>query len=243
MSKRKERRFAYLLSTALHSALITVFAYISFNIEREPSDVIELGFGYLSAYDSSGETGEESQSGEEETTAKEAAAKEEETVEDDKKTEPPTVKSDFTEKTIKKDKKTKEKDKTDKKKNDKEKKNPSDDKNKTFTDNQGKGIGQTGEGSGNSGFEIDFGGGGTRKIYSYILPNYPEGVQKEIDIKLRFTIMTDGTVGDIFPLIKADAKLEEVAINSLRKWKFEPLRASQKQVEQTAVIVFPYRLR
>lgn len=96
-------------------------------------------------------------------------------------------------------------------------------------------------GKGNSGFQIDFAGNGVRKIYSYILPAYPKGVAKQINVKLRFTIMPDGTVGTIFPLIKADSRLELAAINSLRKWRFEPLPPGEKTV-QTAVIVFPYRL-
>lgn len=96
---------------------------------------------------------------------------------------------------------------------------------------------------GNYGFAIDFGGKGRRKIYSYTLPAYPEGVSKEIDVKLRFTILPDGSVTNIFPLIKADARLEMAAINSLRQWRFEPLPSAQKQIAQNAIIVFPYRLR
>jgi len=98
-------------------------------------------------------------------------------------------------------------------------------------------------GTGNSGFDIEWGGNGKRKIYSYTLPAYPEGVNKEIDIRLRFSILPDGTVGTIFPLTKADTKLENAAINSLRQWRFEPLPLRQKKTEQFAVIVFPYRLQ
>ncbi len=107
----------------------------------------------------------------------------------------------------------------------------------------GKGKEETGEGEGNYGFEIDFGGTGMRKIYSYSLPKYPEGVSKEIDVKLKFSILSDGTVGKIIPLIKADTRLELVAINSLRQWRFEPLPESQKVAEQFAVIIFPFRLK
>jgi TonB family protein len=93
----------------------------------------------------------------------------------------------------------------------------------------------------NSGFDIQWGGNGTRKIYSYIIPDYPEGVKKEIDIRLKFIIKPDGTVGKIFLLSKADTRLENAAINSLWQWRFEPLTANQVQVDQTAVIIFPYR--
>lgn len=105
------------------------------------------------------------------------------------------------------------------------------------------GQGNKGVGKSSYGFDIEWGGKGTRKIYSYILPEYPEGVSKEIDIRLKFTILPDGTVGNIIPLIKADTKLEDAAISSLRQWRFEALNPAQKQMEQIAVIVFPYRLQ
>lgn len=113
----------------------------------------------------------------------------------------------------------------------------------------GNGIGRgsgNGNGSGDAngdGYDIFWGGKGGRKIYSYSLPRYPDGVSKEIDLKLKFTILPDGTVGTIIPLMKADTRLESSAINSLRQWRFEPLPPEQKQLEQTAVIVFPYRLQ
>jgi len=98
-------------------------------------------------------------------------------------------------------------------------------------------------GKNNLGYDIDWGGRGQRRIYSFSLPEYPEGVNKEIDIRLRFTILPDGTVGSIFPLIKADTQLEDAAIKSLRQWRFEPLPENQNKINQTAVIIFPYRLK
>lgn len=98
-------------------------------------------------------------------------------------------------------------------------------------------------GKNNSGYDIDWGGRGQRRIYSFSLPEYPRGVNKEINIRLRFTILPDGTVGSIIPLIKADTRLEDAAIKSLRQWRFEPLTTGQSKVVQTAVIIFPYRLK
>ncbi len=96
---------------------------------------------------------------------------------------------------------------------------------------------------GNYGFKIDFGGKGIRKIYSYELPSYPPGVHKEIDVKLRFSILPDGTVANIIPLIKADTQLEMAAINSLKMWRFEPIPKGKKKTVQWVTIVFPYRLK
>ncbi len=106
-----------------------------------------------------------------------------------------------------------------------------------------KGREESGDGEGKFGFELDFGGKGKRKIYSYTIPGYPPGVSKEIDVKLRFTIMPDGSVGRIFPLRKADTRLEAAAINSLRKWRFEALPSGQEMKSQSAVITFPFRLQ
>lgn len=93
------------------------------------------------------------------------------------------------------------------------------------------------------GIQLDWGGLGIRKIYNYYIPQYPPGVNKEVDLKLRFTIFPDGTVGRIIPLIKVDSRLENAAISSLRKWKFEPLSGNKKKVDQTVTIIFPFRLR
>lgn len=108
---------------------------------------------------------------------------------------------------------------------------------------KGTGQGSLGQGEGGAGFDIQWGGNGTRKIYSYVIPDYPDGVNKEIDIRLKFTIKPDGTVGSIFLLTKADTRLENAAINSLWQWRFEPLSVNQVQGDQSAVIIFPYRLQ
>lgn len=119
----------------------------------------------------------------------------------------------------------------------------------------GKGIGNgtgtgfgTGNGNGNGlgdglgdGFGIDW-GGAVRKIYNYNIPQYPEGVTKEIDVKLRFTILPDGTINNIIVLRKADATLERTAIEALKYWRFEPLAKNMKQIAQSAIITFPFRL-
>ncbi len=96
---------------------------------------------------------------------------------------------------------------------------------------------------GKYGIAFDWGGKTVRKILDYNIPKYPSGVSKEIDLKLKFTILPDGTVGSIIPLIKADTRLEMVAIRALRQWRFEPLDKSKKQTIQKAIIVFPFRLR
>lgn len=104
-------------------------------------------------------------------------------------------------------------------------------------DGNGNGDGR-GDGVGD-GYSINF-VGKVRRILSYIIPKYPDGVNKVADIRIRFSILPDGNVGNIVVLTKADRRLENAAVSSLRKWRFEPLRGGQ--TEQSATIVFPFRL-
>ena len=229
MFTKNTRNTSYLASIAFHVILLLIFFLVSFPIEPDESEYVTIGFGSGLSMGSAGPIGKDPVT-EKETPKKE---KQPEKKVEQKKVELPKAKNKEVENVItaadkKKDKEVKEAEKV-KTLNEKEDKT--------------KGTELTGEGEGGFGFEIDFGGKGTRKIYSYSLPAYPEGVSKEIDVKLRFTILPDGTVGKIFPLIKADARLELAAINSLRQWRFEPLPSGTKQIEQTVVITFPYRLQ
>lgn len=229
MLKDNPRNISYLFSFAFHLLLILILMIVKFSVEPEEAEYVTIGFGSGMSMGSPGPLGND------QITEKENLKEEKQLPknEDQKKVELPEAKNKdvdnvITEANKKKNKESVEADKI-KPLNEKDKK--------------AKGSEVAGEGEGGFGFEIDFGGKGTRKIYSYNLPEYPEGVSKEIDVKLRFTILPDGTVGKIFPLIKADARLELASINSLRQWRFEPLPPNAKQVEQTVVIIFPYRLQ
>lgn len=230
MSKRKTRNISIFVSILAHVGLMFLFMAFRFTIEYDEDEFVEIGFGTFGQLSSSGAIGEKKE--EVQTTSPPIVKKEEKKVEEKKVEVPKTVNTDETNKVVAaEDKKKDKKDAEDVKPIVKDEENSS----------QGREV--TGEGVGKFGFQIDFGGQGKRKIYSYPLPQYPEGVSKEIDVKLRFTILPDGTVGRIIPLIKADTRLETAAINSLRQWRFEPLPESQKQAQQTAVIIFPFRLR
>lgn len=230
MLYRKTQRLSYLISLLVHILFAVLFIAWTVEIERENDEFVTIGFGTFGKVSSSGAVGKKVEK------AKTPATVEKQKVEakkEEKKVELPEVKNTDEENPVVAAKEKEEKETPP------EKVEPIVEK----SESENKGREATGEGTGNFGFEIDFGGKGIRKIYSYKLPSYPSGVSKEIDVKLRFTILPDGTVGRIFPLIKADTRLELAAINSLRQWRFEPLPDNQKQLEQTAVIVFPYRLR
>ena len=201
-------------------------------MDYPPKEYVELSFGVSGDVGSSGAVGTQIKQVEElskpevkdETVDKSTEVKE---------VELPKAKSTSEENVIKPADKIKEKTTSTKTKT------TEDTKDNVTTEGQG----NQAKGEGSFGFDFEEGGLGTRRIYSYIEPSYPAGVHKQIDIRLKFAILPDGTVGTILPLTKADTKLENAAINSLRQWRFEPLSPNQKQTEQTAVIVFHYRLQ
>jgi len=232
MSSKKSSRVSYSISFVLHSIIIALFLLINLSFDYAPSEFVELSFGNSGEAGSSGAQGnkidivkETSQQSEKETS--------EERSPEVKEVELPVAQNTEDENIIRPAKDQKE---------------IADQRTELSTEqvisnSKTSEEGNVTEVDGNFGFDIDWGGKGTRKIYSFILPQYPEGVKKEVNIKLQFTILPDGTVGTIIPKIKADTRLENAAINSLRQWRFEALGSNQKQIEQMAVIVFPYRLQ
>jgi len=220
------------ISLIFHAIIFLLFMLMNLSFDYKPSEYVELSFGVSTQTGSSGSKGKQIEKVEEVSKPEEESTTEEKNKEV-KVVDLPVTKNTDDESVIK----------------------PAADdeevatisKTKTEENNVSSvttsGQGNESEGEGSFGFDINWGGKGQRKIYSFNLPAYPEGVKKEVDIKLQFTILPDGTIGTIIPKIKADTKLENAAINSLRQWRFEALDESQKQVEQTAIIIFPYRLQ
>jgi protein TonB len=226
------KRFSYSTSVLFHIILLALFLIINLSFDYPPKEYVELSFGISGDVGSSGAIGQQLDKTEELAKPENENAAESKSKEV-KEVELPKAKSTSEENVIVPAAKDKEVKKESKKENTQQE--------TSNTSNTGQGNLAKGEGS--FGFDIEWGGQGTRKIYSYALPEYPEGVNKEIDIRLRFSIKPDGTVGSIFLLTKADTRLENAAINSLWQWRFEPLSGNQQKVDQTAVIVFPYRLQ
>lgn len=231
-SYKKIKQISYSASFLFHLILILLLWIINLSFDYSPKEYVEVSFGISGQSGSAGAIGdqlnktEENAKPEEKTTTKEKN-------QEVKEVELPKAKTTDDNNVINPADKQKEVQKETKKENTK--------KETSNVSNQGQGNLAQGEGS--FGFDIEWGGSGTRRIYYYTLPEYPEGVQKEIDIRIRFTIKPDGTVGSVTLLTKADTRLEQAAINSLWQWRFEPLPPNAKQTNQTAVIVFPYRLR
>jgi protein TonB len=204
-----------------HTIIAILFFLWKIDTEFEVSEFVTIGFGSGNSSSSGGILGKQGLDLPQQESSSQI-------IESEKKVDLPVVKNSFEENIAINEENNKNKNKTGVETN-----------NQNLDTKQG----NLGQSEGGLGFDIEWGGSGTRKIYSYILPEYPVGVNKELDIRLRFSILPDGSVGIILPLTKGDTRMENAAINSLRQWKFEPLGSSKKQVEQFAVIVFPYRLQ
>jgi protein TonB len=232
LKKLKSPKYiSYLFSISIHAVFILVLVLGNLSSGAPEEEYMLVGYG--PGFGSGGQGGGSLQANQDDKNN--IAAEQPEEKKEEKKVELPSAEPVKGEDAIASSSKNK-------------KENNSDSKVKPLLkgNSKGDGFGYGGEGTGGGGgfgFELDFGGNGKRRIYSYSLPEYPEGVSKEIDLKLRFTILPDGTISRIIPLIKADAQLEMAAVNSLRQWRFEPLPQNAKQMEQTVVITFPYRLQ
>lgn len=218
------------ISVLVHIIIIALLLTIKLSVEYPTEKYVELSFGETGLPGSSGAIGDQLNSNDQKIQ-KSSSSNDKNNTEDMKSTDVSESKNISNKDLITPSDKKIEKGKSD------------NNTNKANSNINSMGMGNKTGGNGSFGYDIDWGGRGQRKIYSYIIPPYPEGVNKEIDIRLRFTILPDGTVGTIIPLIKADTRLENSAINALRQWRFQALDPFQKQLSQIAVIVFPYRLR
>jgi Gram-negative bacterial TonB protein C-terminal len=68
-------------------------------------------------------------------------------------------------------------------------------------------------------------------------------VETESEIELRFWILPSGAVGRVVPVKKSEPRLEVLAINYLRNWRFTPLPSDAPQDEQWGIIPFKFRIR
>lgn len=98
----------------------------------------------------------------------------------------------------------------------------------------GTGLGETGNGAGaGTGLgKISWGGGGNRVVVSKpARPKYPSGVDiKEAVIRVRFHVDPSGIVLKAVPVSKVDPRLEAVACNYVKKYRFNPLDNDEMMV-------------
>lgn len=90
---------------------------------------------------------------------------------------------------------------------------------------------------------VQWAGGGSRKLLVGDMPTYPSGVNISAQIKLKVTVLPDGSVKSAAPAQKGDTRLENAAIAKVKLWQFEPLLSAQPQVEQLCTVTFNFLLK
>ncbi len=105
----------------------------------------------------------------------------------------------------------------------------------------GAGGGSGGGIGSHTGYSIDWGGTGGRRLLSGMIPKYPEGTDKEMVVTLQFNVLPDGSVEGILPLRKTDQILESAAVKALRTWRFEPLPQELGDRSQSGKVSFNFK--
>lgn len=101
----------------------------------------------------------------------------------------------------------------------------------------------SGGGIGNSmGYSIDWGGVNSRKLLSGLIPEYPDGTNKEMPVMLQFAVLPDGSVTNVIPVKRSDELLEREAIRALQSWRFDPLPPQFDQKAQVGKVTFVFKL-
>ncbi|HTP12497.1 MAG TPA: hypothetical protein VMM37_02675 [Bacteroidota bacterium] len=109
---------------------------------------------------------------------------------------------------------------------------------------QGGDADRFGSGSGDQfGYSMSWIGGGTRKKLTGAIPSYPPGVNVEARISILAVVSPDGSIKSVRPVQKANTALENAAMKELRYWKFEPLRRTAPQLDQSCVVSFLFKLK
>ena len=79
---------------------------------------------------------------------------------------------------------------------------------------------------------------GRSVVYRPALPS--ASIKINIELRFRFWVMPDGSIGEVIPIKRGNADLEQIAISYLKQWRFEPLplNVAQQQMWGTIPIKF-----
>ena len=91
--------------------------------------------------------------------------------------------------------------------------------------------------------DIQWDGGVTRNRISGVLPDFPPGATREVQVAVRFRVRPDGSMYGMTVVQKGDPLYERAALTAMRTWKFNALSSSAKQADQVGTAVFSFRLK
>lgn len=69
------------------------------------------------------------------------------------------------------------------------------------------------------------------------------GLIRSEDIELQFWVLPDGTVGRVVPVRKGSARLEGMAANHFKRWRFSPLPPGGQAREEWGIVLYRFRVR
>ena len=78
-----------------------------------------------------------------------------------------------------------------------------------------------------------------RELLFKTIPNYPQGVEKNQSVVLSFEVTPEGDVKNVIIKKKANPMMEQVSIEAINQWKFNPILYNQNQL---GTITFVYEL-
>ncbi len=101
-------------------------------------------------------------------------------------------------------------------------------------DNQGTGglPGVSGEGNfagGNGLYRISWDSGEKREVIYRQIPEFPEKLDRSVELELKFSVSPAGEVLQIIPLKKVDPELERITVDAFYKWRFSPAAEEKRQ--------------
>ena len=63
-------------------------------------------------------------------------------------------------------------------------------------------------------------------------PRPPQAnISIDVELRFKFWVLPDGAIGEVIPVKRGNAKLEQLAMAYLKQWRFEPLPANAPQVK------------
>ena len=74
-------------------------------------------------------------------------------------------------------------------------------------------------------------------------PPQVDNIAIDVELKLKFWVLPDGTIGEVIPIKRGNAELEQIAIAYLKKWQFEPLAEGEPQQEIWGTIPIRFSVR
>jgi TonB family protein len=91
--------------------------------------------------------------------------------------------------------------------------------------------------------DIQWDGGVTRNRISGVLPDFPPGATREVQVAVRFRVRPDGSMYGMTVIQKGDPRYEQAALTAMRTWKFNALPDATKQADQVGTAVFSFKLK